>query len=105
MQRNPFTTLFSNCMYVHVFIHEYSTYCVYIVFYRIELMFVESVMQIVFLFMQQTALLRLNTASLVFNVPYPTFIRCSMYTIPAEKHYYCVHTTTTENVNVNHFPD
>lgn len=71
MQRSPFTTLFSNCMYVHVFIHEYIL-CIYIVFYRIELMFVESVMQIVFLFMQQTALLRLNTASLVFNVPYPT---------------------------------
>lgn len=54
-----------------------STFCVYIVFYGIEIMFVESVMQIVFLFMQQTALLGLNTASLVLNVPNPTYIRCS----------------------------
>lgn len=64
-------------------------------FYGIELMFVESVMQIVFLFMQQTALLRLNTAWLGFRKCYILFHTNSrLYNMQylAEKHFTIVYT-------------
>lgn len=95
MQRNPFTTLFSNCMRICT----YMLCCMHCL-YGMEIMFVWRVS--CYKLHHYTS--EYCLASFQCTLPDPTLIYMLQYTITAEKHYYCVH-TTMENGYVNHFPD